>query len=260
MLLSTKMSRSALLYRYRPVLWFHPDETFYPIRFEKYITFCNVYHKDTLLASSPTVSEFTTLLECFPHHELRLNPISFPTQHFYTVYSFIREIDSYYELVYIFFYAYNDFRRCLCINGNHNADLEHITLRIRKDNEQLEKMYFGAHGYKDGITLFASEIEMVEDRPMVYVALGSHAMYPSPQSYYRYFGCGNDYTARGTMILEYNLEHLSDHSLLIQYKGKLGEKTASLTTQTWYTQESWKNTTSQQRCFPMEQIRKRLSL
>lgn len=248
------MYHNLLLYKFRPILWFHHNEEYYPTRFENYITNCKIIYNKDLLYTNPTISEFNYTIDNYKNNLITLKPNKINEDKQITVYCHCREYDEYYDLLYIFFYIYNDFNRCLCVHGNHDADLEHITVRVNKKYEKIEKIYFGAHGYNDGIVVSSNRLETSQDRPIIYIAKGSHAIYPTNEIFFRFCCFGNDYTEKGKMILEYHLEELTKDSLLVKYTGKLGPNTASLTLQSWFYEESWVNNSNCIRCCPIKKI------
>ena len=90
-----------------------------------------------------------------------------------------------YDVQYIFFYAYNGDMVWGAIESAHEADFEHITVRVADDLKTIHRIYYSAHdeegrwyaketslGTKDGYSVTA------EGRPIVYSALDSHASYP----------------------------------------------------------------------------------
>jgi Vacuolar protein sorting-associated protein 62 len=77
------------------------------------------------------------------------------------------------NLQYWFFYAYNDF----VSSANHEADWEHITVRLNA-SQQVDSIYYGQHtGEK---TLYPYQVTWYgTTHPQVWVGDGSHASYPS---------------------------------------------------------------------------------
>jgi hypothetical protein len=90
-----------------------------------------------------------------------------------------------YDIQYIFFFAYNSDMLKTVAESAHEADFEHITVRIEGDLGSIHKIYYSAHdaegkwydiesraGAFDGYELSNS------GRPIVYCAINSHASYP----------------------------------------------------------------------------------
>ena len=78
-------------------------------------------------------------------------------------------------LQYWFFYYFNDFE--FAGVGVHEADWEMIQIGIADDHKTADVATFAQH--REGQALAWADVELDEDRPVVYVALGSHASYPS---------------------------------------------------------------------------------
>jgi hypothetical protein len=90
-----------------------------------------------------------------------------------------------YDIQYIFFYAYNGDMAWGPIESAHEADFEHITVRVENNLNDIHAIYYAAHdgegkwyarqtspGLNDGYSLTAN------GRPIVYSGLDSHASYP----------------------------------------------------------------------------------
>jgi hypothetical protein len=90
-----------------------------------------------------------------------------------------------YDIQYIFFYPYNGDMAWGQIESAHEADFEHITVRVEDDLRTIHGIYYSAHdeegrwytketstGVEDGYSL------TTDGRPIVYSALDSHASYP----------------------------------------------------------------------------------
>jgi hypothetical protein len=108
-----------------------------------------------------------------------------------------------YDVQYIFFYAYNGDMVWGTIESAHEADFEHITVRVEDDLKTIHRIYYSAHdvegrwyaretspGAKDGYGVTE------EGRPLVYSALDSHASYPWPGEWDR-IRMPNDFTRDG---------------------------------------------------------------
>ncbi len=88
------------------------------------------------------------------------------------------------KITYWFFYAYNDGPG----PQNHEGDFERITVEIDPTTGQPRDAIYSAHGNKHTEPTPYSELETYIDpetgvdtkRPLVYVATGSHASYPTP--------------------------------------------------------------------------------
>jgi len=112
---------------------------------------------------------------------------------------YVRDTPSHYELVYTFCYAYNAPYRVLALMwlGAHDGDWEHITVRVNKRTDAISHIYYGAHGWRDGVWRAAGQFETDQQRPVVYVARGSHACYPHAGRWLRIWCGANDHCERG---------------------------------------------------------------
>jgi hypothetical protein len=143
-----------------------------------------------------------------------------------------------YDIQYVFFYAYNGDLLKTSAETAHEADMEHITVRVGKDHNTIDQIYYAAHdaegkwygrqtapGMQDGYSVNA------EGRPVVYSAVNSHASYPWAGAKVRGNGLPDDVTGDGgsewdTMSNAMNVGEKSypRHGMLwIQYSGRWGE-------------------------------------
>lgn len=74
--------------------------------------------------------------------------------------------------------------------GYHPHDIEHVSLYAREG--KVKYVYFAAHSTGQGCWVPWSECKRNEGRLVIYVARGSHACYPHPETYWRVFGLAND--------------------------------------------------------------------
>ena len=112
---------------------------------------------------------------------------------------YVRDTPAHYELLYVFCYAYNAPYRVLASMwlGAHDGDWEHVTMRVDKHSQRVSHIYYGAHGWRDGVWRAAGEFETDGERPVVYVARGSHACYPHAGRWLRIWAGANDLCERG---------------------------------------------------------------
>ena len=90
-----------------------------------------------------------------------------------------------YDIQYIFFYAYNGDLLMSVAESAHEADFEHITVRVKNDLSTIDKIFYAAHDIEGRWYDYGSSpevdngYELSDDgRPIVYSALNSHASYP----------------------------------------------------------------------------------
>ncbi|PHT60731.1 hypothetical protein CQW23_03094 [Capsicum baccatum] len=82
--------------------------------------------------------------------------------------------------------------------GEHVGDWEHVTLRISNFNGELQGVYFSQHS--GGIWVSASQLEFQNgNKPVVYSSLHGHAAYPKPGNNLQGSGIRND-TGKGKVM------------------------------------------------------------
>jgi hypothetical protein len=81
--------------------------------------------------------------------------------------------------------------------GQHFGDIEHITVEITKNTNQLKRVYYGAHTGTEGRWVDAKDVPFEDGKIVVYSALHSHACYPQEGSAIRFGGFGNDTMSKG---------------------------------------------------------------
>jgi hypothetical protein len=93
----------------------------------------------------------------------------------------------------------------LDIQNAHEADLEHITMKVNTATGKLEAIEYGAHGSAEGMWLYPpgttdnplKEFAVQDGHPVVFVAFGAHGNYPREGVYTRVYGLANDITKKG---------------------------------------------------------------
>jgi hypothetical protein len=73
-----------------------------------------------------------------------------------------------------------------CDFGYHEADWEHITVRLTPDRNAIERIHYATHGWH-GRWYGPEEIGTENGHPIVFSALNSHASYPSDRAPYDFF-------------------------------------------------------------------------
>lgn len=217
-----------LIYKFIPYLWVHPQESYYPYEIETYINKSELWCNDTLVRDNPTLTteNLVDISEKYgvTAHQIRqrcyLHPTLDTRQGFQTnltqapVYAYYRNYHDFFEIQYLFFYGYNGaynilhFFNYLDVNyGEHDGDIEHVTLRFSKSDGMLRNqtssvltgIYYGAHTTVEGIWVKPDQIEWQDEHPVSYVALDGHGNYPHAGIYPRIFGFASDYCDRGQL-------------------------------------------------------------
>ena len=88
--------------------------------------------------------------------------------------------------------------------GYHEGDRERIM--ILKQNNNIEYVYFNAHSPGQGVWVRWQDCNKDTDGNLIaYVARGSHAFYPNPETYLRIFGFANDQCSNNGLSLTTNV-------------------------------------------------------
>ena len=260
--------------KYSPIIHFHSLEDYFTCNLNDYTRYCDLFDKKN---NSVLVEDFNDLndFENFIDENLELqkdNEIYFlrikddknyfgdvETSEIYATISNISEIDESFEINYWMFYPFNGYTSLLispyfgekyrCISnifslfhylGTHQADWEHIKVKIT--NQQIEKIYYSAHGSSEGRWYFPNEIEFTENHPHVYSAWHSHASYPFAGTIHRtpsvkIFGHSikipfigwllKDYTNnKGITLNTCEISILSDDQTWLKYGGRWGSQSS----------------------------------
>jgi hypothetical protein len=84
------------------------------------------------------------------------------------------------EITYMTLYAHNG-PYCiagLCNMGAHDGDWEHITARVDPGSGDLQGMWYNSHRSRDGEWVEGGAVHRRGGRPVAYVALHGHGLYP----------------------------------------------------------------------------------
>lgn len=165
-------------------------------------------------ATRPTHIEIPSSIFAGNAHQLQLTPF------YYKVYQTADE----YVVQYCFLYPYNGpFIICGKPYGQHQGDLEHVSVFVSKQTERITQIYFGAHDTHDGYMADANDILTLGGRPIVYIARHSHATYHTPGVTYRICCLANDHADGGIKWDPETLVDLDDASWN-DYTGYIGQE------------------------------------
>jgi len=202
-----------------PIIWFHSKEAYFPASMERMISQAEIWNEDKLVAERVTPE---TLVNSYNgnNNSFRFKEIFYEGEKKeladVPIYLRIQDFDQKtYRLAFFVVFPYNGDLNIMggpCCHvwpfkfGSHQGDLERFSLYVNKDTRQIERIYLGAHGSKDGIWKKPEEIEYEEveingtiyKKPVFYCAWHSHAFYEKAKTWVRYFGFANDDTNRGT--------------------------------------------------------------
>lgn len=220
-----------LIYSLYPYIWIHSQEKYYPYDIKSYVENSELWCNDTKMGDYKELN--SNIIKYYQDHShCYLKPLENIKNGYNKdlnkapIYVYYSNFGDYFEIKYLFFYAYNGaynilhFFNYLNFNyGEHFSDLEHITIRFKnitlknKHNlVKLDKIYLAAHTSEEGIWLEPSEIEWNDSHPIIYSAINGHGSYPYPNTYYRIYGFANDYCNKGSLWNTSNLILLNNNS------------------------------------------------
>jgi hypothetical protein len=195
----------SLLEKFCPILYLHSKEKYFPCSADWLL------HKSDLIVnttSPPTIIKQPTQKDLVDHNAGG-NIVSFPEEVYpgqrplsdVPIYGIQRERDDKTYLTYIFLYAYNGPYNVfnLLEAGQHTGDLEHLTLELDGKTQTLLRAMYSAHTTRDGRWVDAKDVPFENGRPVAYVALNGHGVYPMVGTVLRYFGVINDYTEKALL-------------------------------------------------------------
>jgi len=229
-----------------PVVFLHPEESYFPCTVEYYVRNCSLWDgkKEMVPEGRMSVRKLPTnpqdtswTLNVPPEYRegesTDINDVPF--------YVNIVEKEDVYQIFYIFMYAYNGPfwlcgipEKCKCCSvGAHQADIEHITVEVKKDmtchsdeerkiSDYVTRVYFAAHGSHDGQWIAAKDLKWKHGKILVYSAKHSHASYQIHGTICRCLGCISDHTGEGYVWNPKNIAIIDDTTRWNQYVGHLG--------------------------------------
>jgi hypothetical protein len=105
------------------------------------------------------------------------------------VYGRVVSDDAWAVLQYHYFYAFNDYRKTAGGINNHEGDWEMVAVFLKNKNYAKELEAYIPFGvacsqHENGELRFWESIEHLQERPIIYTALGSHANYFEPREIY----------------------------------------------------------------------------
>ena len=200
---------------FAPIFYLHPQETFYPCSMDWLI-------EHSTLVEKPNETGPEKIIGTIPLTNQQLFDVSIGRDKGITSMWFeypeiccsgqdldsvpiyghkVDENETYQRISYGIIYGYNGPKKVLgCIPvGAHYGDVEHVTVEINKITHTINRVFFAAHTSTEGRWVDAKDLEIDEltGRPVVYIAVNSHACYPRAGRVIRFCGFGNDNTAKG---------------------------------------------------------------
>lgn len=195
-----------LIITHRPILYLHSAEKDFPSSIDSYLNNVNVFVDNQVQVRRPTQDMLYRFSQ--QHNDAKkayMNPTSLKGKLGSLdapCYAIIQDFDAQrpYKIyvTYVYFYPYNNSSTVfgLVEAGEHYADIEHITIEFDRQQQPL-RYYYATHTNTEGTWHTPDELEFEDQRPVVYVAKGSHACYNKPGVYPRIFGAVTDRTNKG---------------------------------------------------------------
>ena len=210
MSLVSEEKQNELIKKWTPIVFFHPDEKYYPVSIDWLMKYSSLIDFET---TPPQVVKPVTNQILYDYAKkynfqrkadgdliLSYGPElyrgEFPISNV-PIYVLYREVGDKIYLTYILLFAYNGEYPILnlMMAGYHPADIEHLTVELDKSGNLLRAM-FSAHGTQDGRWVSKDEISMEKDRIVVYSSLSGHGLYNKEGIIFRLGGMANDHTSR----------------------------------------------------------------
>lgn len=205
---------SQLAQNYCPIFYLHPDEKVKAMSLDTYfetsglaytgeekpirqqmssdvaVSAANIQHsiRPVVLIPSKEQERPTALAILKEHSAEKVPPV------YCRIHEITRKNRKMLRLSYWYFFAENpalnlccvppNHRSC-CAGGYHKADLEHCAIYLDSNTLEPIEMYFATHGRFTGLWRDWKTLEMENNRPVVYLAVNSHASYPSEGQWWR---------------------------------------------------------------------------
>lgn len=192
------MSLSELVHDFRPIFYFHSEETYFPTTPDLYLENSELLDENENVVESVPITQaelYSYASSGYEDYRLDLintNIINNDLDEDVPIYAYVKEENNKTYVTYLIFYAYSGPVNILGMDvGAHNADIEHITLEF-DSNHELLRAYYAAHGYTEGTWVPEQDVTFRRRRPVVYVAKHTHANYFDRGIVFRYLGFGND--------------------------------------------------------------------
>lgn len=209
----------ALVQAYAPLIYFHPDEEYYPSSvawfFQNGALLYTKGQESSPVGIHPTGSNLpqdgsndgTYWLDLPTDDAAKTNVMKGDLQGA-TAYLHVKPMygATYTDISVWLFYPFNGAAKAklefvtisLGKIGEHVGDWEHVTLRISNFNGELQSVYFSQHS--GGMWVSASQLEFQNgNKPVVYSSLHGHAAYPRPGKNLLECGIIND-AGKGKLI------------------------------------------------------------
>jgi hypothetical protein len=193
-----------LITKHKPILYFHPNESFFPSSPDYYLQHCSIVDSDnTVLISKPSQTELYDLFRKNRDARMVLNSDSDERVKLgdstmqSSIYAYVQNFESdKIHITYVFFYPYNGWYDVLGLAkvGYHNADIEQFTVELDRETESPLRYFYASHGH--GSWHDADTVSFEGSHPVAYAAIHGHGLYSKPGVYFRIYGLASDKTSK----------------------------------------------------------------
>lgn len=199
-----------LIKKYSPIVYIHPDEKYYPCSIDWLLRYSTLIDFNLNTRISPVTQK--DLFDTAQRYDFQRRAdgdviLSFDKEVFkgehplssVPCYAYSRIMqDGKIQIQYIFLFAYNGEYLIAGLEnaGYHPGDIEHITAELSSTGELL-RIFYSAHGTKDGKWLNAKNVTFEDGHPVAFNALNGHGLYPTLGLVYRLGGFANDHLDKG---------------------------------------------------------------
>jgi hypothetical protein len=114
------------------------------------------------------------------------------------VYAYVKEREDRYIIYYIIYFPFNEGKNVMYLQqaGDHEGDIEHLTVEVSKKDNTLIRVHYGAHGTADGRWVAGKDVPMEDGRIVAFVGKGGHGLYPTEGVAIRLGGVANDFMGK----------------------------------------------------------------
>lgn len=205
-----------ILIKYKPVIFFHNDEKYFPCNADYFVKNSHLIKNNKIIDNEMTQTKLSKIKEdsytfIQPINDTIIHGFAYNFQDAPLYYYIRNEPENNKIFIYFFlFFAYNGSYNILNIAniGEHYNDVEHFTYQIDKTTRNLERIFYSAHGSDEGIWKNYDEIEFIKEngntRPVLYCAKNGHGFYYKPGCIFRFFGFANELTNKGYKYSDFN--------------------------------------------------------
>lgn len=228
-----------LAFKLRPIVYLDEKEKYFPCTVQYFMKNSSLWdagHKECKCREGRVRASNLPVGPQYTQWELDVDPESWSgcnPDHLNRIpyYVRVKKKGSLWIINYVFLYTYNGayypcWCSCLenvkcCHAGEHQADVEHVTYEVNLQGE-IQRIYFSAHGHRDGEWKNIDDVETYKGRPIVYSGRHGHPSYPRSGTICRCLGLFSDKTSKGYCWDPANISIITDETHWNMFPGYLG--------------------------------------